>query len=153
MPRLHNPPLARPQRSRTIESSLAGQMVNGNALYEATYHWQTTFPRSNCSYPEGHFSQARHPLPLSCVARCAVRRITKLNAILLSGRPEQAASAALPDWNTAQNEFAVERGLHHVAFVLNGKVRGMGLLVRLEPLCLVPRSPVKLYTPGIYGPC
>ena len=101
-------------------------MVNGNALYEATYHWQTTFPRSNCSYPEGHFSQARHPLPLSCVARCAVRRITKLNAILLSGRPEQAASAALPDWNTAQNEFAVERGLHHVAFVLNGKVRGMG---------------------------
>jgi hypothetical protein len=30
------------------------EMVNGNGLYEATYHWQTTFPTTNCSYPKGH---------------------------------------------------------------------------------------------------
>jgi hypothetical protein len=23
-------------------------------LYEATYHWETTFPKANCSYPAGH---------------------------------------------------------------------------------------------------
>lgn len=30
------------------------EMVNGNGLYEATYHWETTFPKANCSYPTGH---------------------------------------------------------------------------------------------------
>ena len=33
------------------------EMVNGNSEYEATYHWQTTFPASNCSYPKGHMHQ------------------------------------------------------------------------------------------------
>ena len=66
------------------------EMVNGNGLYEATYHWQTTFPKSNCSYPTGHY--------------------------------QQHTAAPLPSWDSAQNEFAVERGLDHVAFVLNGRV-------------------------------
>lgn len=30
------------------------EMVDGNGLYEATYHWETTFPKANCSYPTGH---------------------------------------------------------------------------------------------------
>ena len=33
------------------------EMVNGNGLYEATYHWQTTFPKHNCTYPTGHQHQ------------------------------------------------------------------------------------------------
>ena len=66
------------------------EMVNGNGDYETTYHWQTTFPRTNCSYPKGHEHQYAHK--------------------------------ALPDWNTAFHEYAVERGLHHVAFVLDGQV-------------------------------
>jgi hypothetical protein len=32
-------------------------MVDGSGLYEATYHWQTTFPKSNCR----------------CAAQCGVR--------------------------------------------------------------------------------
>ena len=30
------------------------EMVNGDGTAWATYHWQTTFPKSNCSYPTGH---------------------------------------------------------------------------------------------------
>ena len=67
------------------------EMVNGNGLYEATYHWQTTFPRSNCSYPKGHFQQ-------------------------------HTAAALGPDWNQTMHEFAVERGVSHVAFALDGRV-------------------------------
>eukprot|EP00038_Savillea_parva_P001783 m.107310 g.107310 ORF g.107310 m.107310 type:complete len:216 (+) comp10620_c1_seq1:689-1336(+) len=33
------------------------EMVDGSGMYEATYHWQTTFPTSNCSYPTGHEHQ------------------------------------------------------------------------------------------------
>ena len=33
------------------------EMVDGSGLYEATYHWQTTFPTTNCSYPHGHQQQ------------------------------------------------------------------------------------------------
>eukprot|EP00040_Diaphanoeca_grandis_P040039 m.261035 g.261035 ORF g.261035 m.261035 type:complete len:305 (+) comp41146_c0_seq1:125-1039(+) len=32
------------------------EMVNGAGKVYNTYHWQTTFPKSNCSYPVGHES-------------------------------------------------------------------------------------------------
>lgn len=68
------------------------EMVNGDGLYEATYHWQTGFPVSNCSYPEGHGHQfTSHPLGAG--------------------------------WNSTFHEFAVERGVGHVAFALDGAVR------------------------------
>jgi beta-glucanase (GH16 family) len=66
------------------------EMVNGNGDYETTYHWQTTYPKSNCSYPKGHEHQYAH-------------------------KP-------LPKWNSTFHEFAVERSVDHVAFVLDGVV-------------------------------
>ena len=48
--------------------------------YHATYHWQTTFPTSNCSYPTGHGSSTTE----------APVQITK--------------------FNTTFHEYAVERG-------------------------------------------
>ena len=32
------------------------EMVDGNAQACGTYHWQTTWPKKNCSYPKGHES-------------------------------------------------------------------------------------------------
>jgi len=34
------------------------EMINGEGTYYGTYHWQTTYPKSNCSYPTGHESVA-----------------------------------------------------------------------------------------------
>ena len=30
------------------------EMVDGNGVAEATYHWQDTWPAENCAYPRGH---------------------------------------------------------------------------------------------------
>ena len=30
------------------------RQIDGNWLAQGTYHWQTTWPKSNCSYPTGH---------------------------------------------------------------------------------------------------
>ena len=30
------------------------EMIDGNGDSFSTYHWQTTFPKTNCSYPAGH---------------------------------------------------------------------------------------------------
>lgn len=30
------------------------EMVDGDEAAHATYHWQTTWPQTNCSYPKGH---------------------------------------------------------------------------------------------------
>ena len=34
-------------------------MVDGNAQACGTYHWQTTWPAHNCSYPSGHESVSK----------------------------------------------------------------------------------------------
>src|SRR5690348_16593115 len=30
------------------------EMVNGDGTAWGTYHWQTSWPKANCSYPSGH---------------------------------------------------------------------------------------------------
>ena len=30
------------------------EMINGDGTSYSTYHWQTTYPARNCSYPTGH---------------------------------------------------------------------------------------------------
>ena len=30
------------------------EMINGDGSHHSTYHWQTTYPTANCSYPKGH---------------------------------------------------------------------------------------------------
>lgn len=30
------------------------EMISGEGTAYATYHWQTTYPKENCSYPKGH---------------------------------------------------------------------------------------------------
>lgn len=32
------------------------EMIDGNGVAYATYHWQTTYPKQNCTYPVGHES-------------------------------------------------------------------------------------------------
>ena len=36
------------------------EQVNGKPELYATYHWQTTWPQTNCSYPTGHKSMSSH---------------------------------------------------------------------------------------------
>jgi len=38
------------------------EMVNGDGAGWSTYHWQTTWPAHNCSYPKGHLSTSAHTL-------------------------------------------------------------------------------------------
>jgi beta-glucanase (GH16 family) len=40
------------------------EMIDGNGLGYATYHWETTWPKANCSYPQGHESISSN-LPLA----------------------------------------------------------------------------------------
>lgn len=40
------------------------EMIDGDGVLRSTYHWQTTYPRENCSYPKGHEEvTASHTLP------------------------------------------------------------------------------------------
>lgn len=69
------------------------EMVNGDGQYHATYHWQTTFPTSNCSYPTGH------------------------------GSSTTEAPVQIKAFNTTLHEYAVERGPSWVAFAFDGVVQ------------------------------
>lgn len=68
------------------------EMIDGDGLAQGTYHWETTYPAANCSYPKGHLSVH--------------------------------GSLAIPGWATGFNEYAIERGNAHVAYVYNGLTIG-----------------------------
>lgn len=34
------------------------EMIDGDGIAHGTYHWQTTWPQRNCSYPTGHESMS-----------------------------------------------------------------------------------------------
>ena len=65
------------------------EMVDGSGDWAATYHWQTTYPTTNCSYPHGHLSESSS-LPLgsqwnSTVHEFAVERGASHVAFVLDG--------------------------------------------------------------------
>jgi len=67
------------------------EMVDGDGFAEATYHWQTSFPAVNCSYPRNH---------------------TEFTA---------KADLRQSHWDDTFHEYAVEHGPSHLAFVVDGK--------------------------------
>ena len=84
------------------------EMVSGDGLAVTTYHWQTTYPAANCSYPDGHLEvTASTPMPDDwgsayheyVVERARPRRVRHrrrdgAERVGGRGRPERAALLA-----------------------------------------------------------
>ena len=103
------------------------EMVNGNGDYEATYHWETHAPQPLPPTPAQPLPGCM-PWPSRCGCqsshqRAVCRTFPGANCSYPNGHGHAFAHSALPTWNTSYHEYAVERGRHHVAFVLDGKVQ------------------------------
>ena len=77
------------------------EQVNGQGLYEATYHWQTSYPKANCSYPAGH----QH-------AYAEVRPPHRHSISLMHARAMRAKTAGTSHVNAVVSETVVQRRVH-----------------------------------------
>ena len=79
------------------------EMVSGDGLAVTTYHWQTTYPAANCSYPDGHLEvTASTPMPDdwgSAYHEYAVERARDRVAYVIDGVTVLNASADAADPN------------------------------------------------------
>ena len=72
------------------------EMVNGDGTWHGTYIWNALFPRETCS-------------------------VTGWNE---GGYASVRCSAAVPDWDTEFNEYAIEwDGVSYLALFVNGQLR------------------------------